>query len=106
MNALELQNNSIRDLTPIRGHDALEYLDVRGNPIEVFAGVESMGIDTLYMDAPGTEETSQGEDAAQTEETPQGEGAAQAEETPQAEDAVQVEITPQNESVDTENPVP
>ena len=54
LNALELQNNSIRDLTPIRGHDALEYLDVRGNPIEVFAGVESMGIDTLYMDAPGT----------------------------------------------------
>ena len=50
LTALELQNNEIRDLSPLSGLTALNYLDLRGNPIENEGTVRSAAIETLYMD--------------------------------------------------------
>ena len=72
---MELQNNSIRDLSPIKDYANLEYLDLRGNPIENYAGVDQKEIETLYMDSAESAEnteTAEGDDSTGITEAAEG----------------------------------
>ena len=47
---LELQNNEIKDITVLKSLTALDYLDLRGNPVKDYGPLRGLSIGTLYTD--------------------------------------------------------